>query len=135
MLKLATILVLPALGIVVAALAQLALTTLWPGIQRVPSGALSIDSCIVVLLTFGLCFFAGRWANSNVPTAAGAALSTVVPLIWLGLVLRGIVTAPGKVVWFGLLTMLMVFTAVVPLITVGSGWVLSSSKHRWRWGV
>ena len=73
MLKLALSLTLPALGIVLAALAQLALTTLWPGIQVVPSVVVSVDSYFVVLLTIGLCFYAGGWTQRNVPTIAGAA--------------------------------------------------------------
>jgi hypothetical protein len=43
MLKLILNLALPGLAIVVAALAQLAITTLWPGIQLVPSAVVSLD--------------------------------------------------------------------------------------------
>ena len=67
MLKLALNLVLPAVGIVLAALVQLAFTTLWPGIQVVPSLVVSVDSYFVVLLTVGLCFVAGAWAQTAPP--------------------------------------------------------------------
>ncbi len=130
MLKLVANLVVPALGIVLAALAQWGLTALWPGLQRASSGVVSIDSYIVVLLTFGLCFFAGRWAYRNVPTGAGAAFAAAIPLIWLGLMLRGNFTAPGHIAWFGPLTLFMMSIAIVPLLGVGFGWLLSSSKHR-----
>jgi hypothetical protein len=131
MLKLFANLALPALGIVIAALAQLGVTTLWPGMQLIPSGVVSIDSYFVVLLTFGLCFFAGRWAHTNVPTVTGAAFAAVIPLIWLVMTLRGNFTAPGHIAWFRPLTVFVMFVAVVPLIGVGFGWGLSSSKHQW----
>jgi O-antigen ligase len=129
-LKLIVNLVLPALGLVLAALAQLGLTTLWPAIQGFPSYLVSIDSYLAVLLTLGLCFFAGRRPHTNVPTVLGAACVGVVPLVWLGLTLRGILAPAGHIVWFRSLTVFMMVIAVVPLIGVGLGWVSSPAKRR-----
>jgi hypothetical protein len=128
--KLVWNLALPALAIVVAALAQLALTTFWPGIQVVPSAVVSLDSYIVLLLALGLCFLAGRWAHRIVPTVLGAACAAIAPLAWLGLTFRGNFMLGGSIAWFRPLTIFMMSTAIAPLIGVALGWILSSSKLR-----
>ncbi len=130
MLKLALNFALPALGIVVAALAQLALTTLWPGIEIIPSVLVSVDSYFVVLLTVGLCFHAGRWTQRNVPTIAGAVCAVIAPLAWLGLVLRGMMMTAGSIAWSRPLTLFTIFMAMAPLIGVALGWTFSFSKRR-----
>jgi|SRR5882724_4230525 len=130
MIKLAVNLALPALGIVVAALTQLALTTLWPGIQAVPFTVVSLDSYVVVLLALGLCFLAGGWTHHNVPTIAGAVCAVIAPLAWFGLILRGTLMIGGSIAWFRPLTVFIIFTAIAPLIGVALGWSLSSSKLR-----
>ncbi len=130
MLKLALNFALPALGIVVAALAQLALTTLWPGIEIIPSVLVSVDSYFVVLLTVGLCFLAGRWTQRNVPTIAGAVCAVIAPLAWLGLVLRGMMMTAGSIAWSRPLTLFTIFMAMAPLIGVALGWTFSFSKRR-----
>jgi len=135
MLKLALNLALPGLAIVVAALAQLALTTLWPGIQAVPSAVVSIDSYIVLLLALGLCFLAGRWTHRIVPTVAGAACAAIVPLAWIELICRGNFMLGGSIAWFRPLTIFVIFTAIAPLIGVALGWVLSSSNLQRHQGV
>src|SRR5260221_946505 len=130
MLKLALNFALPALGIVVAALAQLALTTLWPGIEIIPSVLVSVDSYFVVLLTVGLCFLAGSWTQRNVPTIAGAVCAVIAPLAWLGLVLRGMMMTAGSIAWSRPLTLFTIFMAMAPLIGVALGWTFSFSKRR-----
>jgi hypothetical protein len=130
MLNLALNLVLPTAGIVLAALGQLAFTALWPGIQVAPSLVVSIDSYFVVLLTVGLCFVAGGWAQRNAPTIAGAACAVIVPLAWLGLVLRSTMMGVGSIVWFRPLTLFTIFAAMAPLIGVALGRAMSSSKRR-----
>lgn len=130
MLKLALNLVLPAVGVVLAALVQLAFTTLWPGIQVVPSLVVSVDSYLVVLLTVGLCFVTGGWAQRNVPTIAGAACAAIAPLAWLGLLLKSTMMSVGSIAWFRPLTLFTIFTAMAPLIGVALGWAMSSSKRQ-----
>jgi hypothetical protein len=114
LLKLILNVALPALGIVLAALVQLALTTLWSGIKVVPSLVVSIDSYFVVLLTVGLCFVAGDWAQRSVPTIAGAACAVIAPLAW----------------WLRPLALFTIFTAMAPLIGVALGWAISFSSRR-----
>jgi hypothetical protein len=133
--KLVLNLALPALAIVVAALAQLALTSLWPGIRLVPSAVVSLDSYIVLLLALGLCFLAGQWAHRIVPTVAGAACAAIAPLAWLGLIFRGSFMIGGSIAWFQPLTISIVSTALAPLIGVALGWALASSKFRRPRGV
>ena len=128
MLKLATNLALPAVAIIVAALAQLVLTTLWPGIQAVLSPVVSLDSYFVVLLVLGLCFLAGRWAHRNPSTVAGAACAAVAPVVWLGLNLKATLLIGGSVAWFQPLTMFVIFSAGAPLIGAALGWTFSSLK-------
>jgi hypothetical protein len=130
MLKLALNFALPALGIVTAALAQLALTALWPGIQGIPSVVVSVDSYFVVLLTVGLCFLSGVWTQRNVPTIAGAACAVIAPLAWLGLLLRGTMLGAGSIAWFRPLTLFTILTAMAPLMGVALGWAWSSAKRR-----
>jgi hypothetical protein len=128
MLKLALNLALPAAGILLAALAQLALTTVWPRIKIVHSGYVSIDSYFVVLLALGLCFVAGRWAQRNAPTIAGAACAVVAPLAWLGLLLSSMVGV-GPITWFRPIVLFVIFTAMTPLIGVALGWFLSAARQ------
>jgi hypothetical protein len=130
MLKLALNFALPAAGIVLAALVQLALTTLWPGIKVVPSLVVSIDSYFVVLLVIGLCFVAGGWAQRNVPTITGAACAVIAPLAWLGLLVKGTMMGVGSIAWLRPLVLFTIFTAMAPLIGVALGWAMSSSKRR-----
>jgi hypothetical protein len=135
MLKLILNLALPGLAIVVAALAQLALTTLWPGIQFVPFALVSIDGYIVLLLALGLSFLAGRWTHCIDPTIVGAACAAIAPLAWLGLICRGTFMLGGSIAWFRPLTIFVMFTAIAPLIGVALGWVLSPSTLRRQRGV
>jgi CDP-diglyceride synthetase len=135
MIKLVVNLALPALGIVVAALTQLALTTLWPGIQAIPFAVVSLDSYVVVFLALGLCFLAGRRAHYNLPTIAGSAAAVIVPLVWLGLILKGILMLGGSIAWFQSLTIFTLFSASAPLIGVVLGWHSSSMLRRVQQGV
>jgi hypothetical protein len=130
MIKLAVNLALPALGIVVAAFTQLALTTLWPGIRAIPFVVVSLDSYVAALLALGLCYLAGRWARHNVPTIVGAVCVAIVPLAWFGLVFKGNLMLGGSTAWFRPLTILILFLASAPLIGVALGWHFSYSKLR-----
>ena len=130
MLKLLLSLTLPALGIVIAALLQFALTTLWPGIQMLPSAIVSVDSYVAVLLTIGLCFLAGHWTQQHVPTAAGAACALIVPVAWFGFLFRSTVVGAGSIAWLAPLTLFTLIAALAPLLGVAAGWALSLSKGR-----
>ena len=129
--KLVLNLVLPALAIVLSALAQLALTTFWPGIQFVHSDFVSVDSYIVLLLALVLSFVAGRLARRSVPTVAGAAVAAIAPMAWFALIFRGSFLIGGSISWFQPLTIIMLSSAIAPLIGVALGWALSWPKL-WR---
>jgi hypothetical protein len=113
---------LPALAILGASFAQYLLILVWPGIQRLPSVVVSIDSYLVNLLTFGLCVLAGRWTRRNTGTRAGAALMTIAPLAFLALNLWIITSGGGSVAWLRPFTIFMIVTAVLPLVGVTLGW-------------
>ena len=127
MIKLALSFVFPAVGICIAALAQVGLEELWPGIRMVPSFAVSIDSYFVVLLSVGLCFLAGRWTRRNIATGTGLACALVVPLLWLAIFVRGILLeGAGQIAWLLPITLFTIFAAFAPLVAVGLGFALSS---------
>jgi hypothetical protein len=131
MLKLAINVVLPAVGIFLAALIQLAVNTLWPALKFVPFLYFSIDSYLLVSLAAGFCFVAGGLAQRSVPTVAGAASAVIVPLAWLALWLKVIVTGGASTVaWLRPVTLFTIFTALLPLIGVALGWATSSSRGR-----
>lgn len=127
--KLGLSLAFPALAILVAALAQLVATTLWPGIARIPSVVVSLDGYAVVILAMGLCCFAGRWSQRNVPGIAGAASVGAAPLAWFGLVVTGMFATTPKIAWSQYLTIFVLVAAAAPLVGVNMGWVMSASKH------
>jgi hypothetical protein len=130
MLRLLLALTLPALGIVIAALAQLGLTTIWPGIVSLPSVTVSVDGYFVELLTVVLCAFAGRWAHRNVPTIGGALCASIVPLVWFGLTVKALFLFAGPIAWFRPLTIFSMFMALAPLIGVALGWAMAQSNQR-----
>jgi hypothetical protein len=129
MLKLVLNFALPAIAIILATLVQLALTSLWPGIQVVPSPVVSIDTYVVVFLALGLSFVAGGRAQLNVPTIAGAACAAIAPLAWLGLLLSSMVGV-GSIAWLRPLVLFTIFMAMAPLIGVVLGWAASSLKRK-----
>jgi hypothetical protein len=111
-----------ALAIFVAALTQLVLTTIWPGVRRIAFAKVSADSYFVVLLLVALCFIAAAWAERNVRTAAGAVCTAVGPAAWLGLLLWGTMRPFQHIAWFQPITLFTSAAAIAPLAGVASGW-------------
>jgi hypothetical protein len=130
MLKLALSFIFPAVGIVIAALAQLMTTTLWPGIRALPSVVVSIDSYIAALLVMALSFLAGGWTRRNVPTSAGAACALIVPLLWLALWVKSFLIAFGPIAWLQPLTLFALFISTAPLISVALGLTLRFPRQK-----
>ena len=130
MLKLALSLVFPAAGIVISALAQFILTTLWPGMRAFPSVVVSIDSYLGVLLLVALSFLAGGWTRRNVPTSAGAACALIAPLLWLAVWVKGLLIGFGPIAWLRPLTLFALFSAAAPLISVALGLVLPFQSQK-----
>ena len=120
--KLALSLVLPALAILIAALAQLLLTTIWPGVQHIAFPGVSADSYFVVLLLVLLCFVAASWLQRNVRTLPGAVCTAVVPTAWLLLSLWANVGHAKHIAWFRPITIFMIAAAMAPLVGVAAGW-------------
>jgi hypothetical protein len=121
-LKLALSVALPALAILIAALAQLSLTIIWPGVRQIPVAGVSADSDLVVLLSAALCFVAATWLQRNVRSLAGAMCAAVVPAAWLGLWLWDIVRHFPDIAWFRPITLFSIAAAIAPLAGVAAGW-------------
>jgi hypothetical protein len=120
--KLSLSVALPALAIIVAALAQLLMTTIWPGVQHIAFLGVSADSYLVVLLVAALCFVAAAWLQRNVRTLASAVCTAVVPIAWLGTMLWPTMRHVNHVVWFRPITIFMIAAAMAPLVGVATGW-------------
>jgi hypothetical protein len=127
--KLVLCVALPALAIIVAALAQLLLTTIWPGVQHIRFPVVSADSYFVILLVAALCFLAAAWLQRNVRIPAGAVCTAVVPTVWLGLMLWPTMRHVEHVAWFRPITLLMIAAAIAPLAGVTAGWRASSMRR------
>ena len=123
--KLVLSVALPALAIVIAALAQLLLTTIWPGVQKVPVAGVSADGFVVLLLIVALCFVAAAWLQRKVRSLAGALCAAVVPVAWLGLVLGSILRHFPDIAWFRPITLFVIALAIAPVAGVAVGWSAS----------
>ena len=118
-------LALPAAAIVIAALAQLVLTAIWPGIRAIRSSIVSIDSYFVLILAVGLCFVAARWIRRKICTRFGATCALVAPSLWLAIFAKGtLFLGHGPIAWSRPITIFAIVTAVAPLISVGLGLAL-----------
>jgi len=114
----------PAAAIVVAALAQLGLTTIWPREQAVTIGHVSVDSYVAVAAMLLLSFVVGWSLRRRTPTRIALWASFLVPFGWLAALLA----APHA--QFGRDTMTGVFLAgaTSPLLGVVLGWVVAESR-------
>ena len=130
--KLALSVALPALAILVAALAQLVLTTIWPAVQHIPFPGVSADSYFVVLLIVALCFVAASWLQRNVGTLAGAVCAAAVPTTWLVLMLWPTMRHVEHIVWLRPITIFMIAAAMAPLVGVAAGWGASLIRRNPR---
>ena len=125
-------LAMPAVAIVLAALVQLALTSLWPQVQRIHFPVASVDSYAAVLLAGALCFAAGRFLQRFVRNGYGAACATLVPIGWLAMVLWGTLRFSNSVHWSEPLTLFILATGLTPLTGVLAGWGLSAMRDERR---
>jgi hypothetical protein len=132
MLKHCLSLALPGVAIIAAALAQLALVTLWPGVQRLHFPIVSADSYFVVLLAGALCFVAGRWSRRSLGNLTGLICALAAPLAFLGLFLwptLGLdIRAVGfaHIAWLTPITSFLIVSASLPLAGVALGWAFEA---------
>jgi hypothetical protein len=118
-----------ALSVALPALAQLLLTTIWPGVQHIPFPVASADSYFVVLLVAALCFLAAAWLQRNVRTPAGVVCTAVVPTAWLGLLLWATMRPVDHIAWFRPITLFTIAAAIAPLAGVAAGWGASLMRR------
>lgn len=131
MLKACISLALPVIAIIAAALAQLALITLWPGVRQLHFPIVTADSYLVVLLSGALCFLAGRLLRRFVGNLTGLICGLVVPFAFLCLFLWSTLGLAIRVVgfihiaWLNPITIFNIVAASFPLAGVALGWAFS----------
>ena len=116
----------PAAAIVLAALAQLTLTSLWPGVQHFSARGVSIDSYLVVGAVATLSMLVGYRLWRSAPTRSGFLVSLLAPLAWLGLVLSTL--PPFRVIALNFATTFTLAVAIAPLGGLLAGWATSASR-------
>ena len=131
--KLITSFLLPALAVLGAALAQLALTAAMPALRNVGSAPVTVDGYFAVLLMVLLCWFAGRWTGRYVAGTRGLLSASIAPLAWLAVLLWALARGSSRglhgVAWFSPLTMFFLFSGLAPMLGVGLGW-LTADRSR-----
>ena len=133
--KLLASLLLPALAIFVAALAQHILVIAWPGIREIRFPIVTADSYFDVLLTGFLCFLAGVTLQRHVGSRTGFACAVIMPLAFLCVLLWSTVGLPivdlrAKIAWFRPITLFIITAAILPLMGLALGWSYSGSRRR-----
>ena len=114
---------LPALAVLVAAGAQVALQSWWPGIQDVSVlPPVTLDSLAAVTVAGVLCIFTGRWVHRNVNTISGVVAAGIVPMVWCCLILWAEFHGTSQIGWFQPLTIFTIFAALAPATGVAIGW-------------
>jgi hypothetical protein len=78
----------PAGAIVGGALLQLALTSVWPQIQRSTIANVSVDSYIAIAAILILSFWVGRILSRRAPARPTVLISLIVPFVWFVAVIR-----------------------------------------------
>ena len=133
--KLLVSLLLPALAIFMAALAQHILTTTWPGIREIRFPIVTIDSYFVVLSSGFLCFLAGAILQRYVGSRSGFVCAVIAPLAFLWLVLWPLVGQPMlefgvKIAWLRPSVLFFIVASISPLLGVALGWSYSGAQRR-----
>lgn len=119
--RLLSALALPALAIAGADLGRRLMTWIWPGIQRVGFGYFSADTALFVAGMAFIAFLVGAWLQRRIRSAAGAVCAVIIPILWLGLVLRVEMARVSEMTWLRPATLVMVAIAGAPLLGVLAG--------------
>ena len=120
-------LLLPAGAIVGGALVQLALVSVWPGIQHSYIANVSLDSYLAVVAMLILSFWVGRVLWARAPGRSTLLLSLVAPLGWF-LALLWAVYHPRQLS-FSALGLVLLFTALAPLLGLLLAYSLPSNQR------
>jgi hypothetical protein len=126
-------LLLPALAIVAAALAQHLLTAAWPGIRGVRSPVVTADSYFGALSLGLLCFVSGAILRRYVGTRLGLACAVLAPSAFMCLFLWAMLGPSlelgARIAWFRPITLFSFVTAILPLLGVALGWSYSGARR------
>jgi len=125
--KLLEAFLLPALAIMAAALAQLALTSAWPGIREIRSPIVTADGYFFVLSAGILCFLAGRVLRRRMGSRLGLVCAAIVPAAYVCLILwalfgRALWRLGAHIAWLRPLTLFGIAWAILPLLGLVLGW-------------
>jgi CDP-diglyceride synthetase len=119
-------LLLPAGAIIGSALLQLALVSVWPGIQHRYIANVSLDSYLAVVAMLILSFWVGRVLWTRAPERSTLLLSLVAPLGWF-LALLWAVYHPRQLS-LSALGFVLLFTALAPLLGLLLAYSLPSNQ-------
>ena len=120
-------LLLPAGAIIGSALLQLALVSVWPGIQHRSIANVSVDSYLAVVAMFILSFWVGRVLWTRAPERSTLLLSLVAPLGWF-LALLWAAYHPRQLS-LSALGFVLLFTALAPLLGLLLAYSLPSNQR------
>lgn len=129
--KLLASLLLPAVAILLAAFAQLALTAVWPGVREIRSPIVTADGYFAALSSGVLCFCAGRLLRRWVGVPSGFVCAAIVPSVYLCLFLwailgRAMWQLGAHIAWLRPITLFSVASAILPLLGLALGWWTSA---------
>lgn len=126
-------LLLPALAIFLAALAQHILTIIWPGFREIRFPVATADSYFVVLTSGCLSFLAGYILRRRVGGRSGFFWAVITPSAYLCFVLwnvfgQAFVEFGAKIAWLRPSTLFVIAAAILPLLSLVLGWSYSGAR-------
>jgi hypothetical protein len=123
----------PAAAIVLAALSQLALTTMWPQVQQGTIHHVSLDSYLVVATALLLSFVVGWSLRQRAPTRLAFWACVLVPAGWLLAWIAALfVSVPQMWLRFDALSAVYLGSAMSPLVGIILGWMIGGSADARR---
>lgn len=118
----------PAAAIVLGALSQAGLVSLWPQMQRLSIGGVSLDSYLVAATILLLSLAVGWWLRPRAPARLALCISVLVPTGWLIVWLAALlVRMPPVRLRFDALSGVYLGCATFPLLGIMLGWKIRKS--------
>lgn len=124
-------LLLPPAAIVGAAACQPIATYVWPSLNFLSIHGIIVSSFVPIPFLLLLPVWVGYWLEWYVKLRWLLWVTVAGPLIWLGLLLRALLSSPGHLV-LNQFTVYILFAAVLPIAATLCGWALSSRASRLR---